>query len=53
MYRNDLLTPGEQQRLSLVRVVYHRPTLVIIDEGTNAIGIDAEMEFYSTLQQVI
>lgn len=42
----DLLSLGEQQRLSLVRLVYHRPVLAILDEATSALSPDEEACVY-------
>jgi putative ATP-binding cassette transporter len=36
---DDMLSLGEQQRLSMTRLFYHEPNVVIIDEATSALDI--------------
>ena len=42
----DCLSPGEQQRLSFVRLFHHRPVLAILDEATSAVSEDMERKIY-------
>ncbi|GMR47489.1 hypothetical protein PMAYCL1PPCAC_17684 [Pristionchus mayeri] len=45
----DQLSPGEQQRLSLARVLFHKPSLVVLDEATASLSEFAEKEVYALL----
>lgn len=48
----EKLSGGEQQRLCLARVFFHRPTFVILDECTDAVNVEAEEKLYTALHSV-
>ncbi|KAL3685457.1 hypothetical protein R1sor_003479 [Riccia sorocarpa] len=48
----DTFSPGEQQLLSLARVFYHRPQLVILDEATSSLSEQAEDSIYGRLLEL-
>merc|ERR1719309_188953 len=42
----DILSPGEQQRLAFVRLLFHKPVLAVLDEATSAVSEDVEAKLY-------
>ena len=42
----DVLSLGEQQRLSVARMLYRKPTFTVLDECTSAVSIDSEERLY-------
>ncbi|EED90808.1 ABC transporter, partial [Thalassiosira pseudonana CCMP1335] len=48
----NTLSLGEQQRLAFARIVLNRPRLVIMDESTSALDVEAEGSMYNLLRGV-
>jgi ABC-type uncharacterized transport system fused permease/ATPase subunit len=46
---NFTLSLGEQQRIQLGRVLWHRPMYAVLDEATDAVSQEAELELYACL----
>lgn len=46
---SDVLSLGEQQRLSFARVLLHQPQYTILDEATSALDRDNEKQLYGHL----
>ncbi|NER01105.1 MAG: ATP-binding cassette domain-containing protein, partial [Cyanothece sp. SIO2G6] len=46
---SELLSLGEQQRLSFARVLVHQPKYVILDEATSALDVKHEAHLYQLL----
>lgn len=45
----DELSPGEQQRVALARILLQRPTLLVVDEATSALDADNAAHFYTSV----
>jgi vitamin B12/bleomycin/antimicrobial peptide transport system ATP-binding/permease protein len=47
------LSPGEQQRLALARILLHRPGLLVLDEATSALDIDNAEYFHRLILEAM
>lgn len=47
----DIFSGGEKQRVSIARVLFKNPKMVILDESTNAVSTDVEDYLFELLQR--
>ena len=50
--RGTLISAGERQRLALARAILRRPSLLVLDEATNAIDVAGEREVLEALSRL-
>ena len=48
----DTLSPGEQQRLSIARLLHRRPAIAILDEATSSLSEEVELQVYGLIKEV-
>ena len=46
------ISPGERQRIALIRVLLHKPRFVLLDEATSAIPMDLEAQIFEKFTQL-
>jgi ABC-type uncharacterized transport system fused permease/ATPase subunit len=46
------LSPGEKQRIAIVRAFVHRPRFLLLDEATSAINSEMEKKIYQAIMQM-
>jgi len=51
--RGILLSSGQRQRISLARALLRKPTLLILDEATNALDVENEARVLDALREVV
>ena len=47
----DILSPGELQRLAVARVLLHSPAVAVLDEATSCLDAEGERQLYGLLRE--
>lgn len=50
---SEQLSPGEQQRIALARILLHKPDWIFLDESTSMLDLANEKNFYHTLTTLL
>lgn len=48
----DVLSLGEQQRLGMARLFYHKPRFAILDECTSGVTVEMEQRFCNAVKEM-
>jgi ATP-binding cassette subfamily C protein len=51
--RGILLSSGQRQRISLARALLRKPTLLILDEATNALDVENEARILDSIREAM
>ncbi len=49
----NVFSGGQKQRLVLARILIARPDILLLDEATAALDVEATMDFYATLDETL
>jgi ATP-binding cassette subfamily C protein len=51
--RGILLSSGQRQRISLARALLRKPSLLILDEATNALDVENEARVLDAIRKIV